>query len=231
MRYEIILFDADGTLLDFSRGESEAVSETMEIAGIEPTEERIQAYSEINDAMWKMLERGEIERKVLLYKRFEVFCERFGFSADAEKMAVDYRICLSKKGHMLDGAEELLKRLSGKCRMFIVTNGVESTQMGRFARCVIPQYMEKIFVSEAVGYEKPDVRFFEKLSSEIEGFEKARAVIVGDSLTSDMRGGINYGIDTCWFAPNGKNPPEGMDITKVARSFDDIYDFLVGGEY
>ena len=228
MRYTTILFDADGTLLDFSRSEDEAIRETMLAFDILPDDERVSVYSEINDKLWKALERKEIEKEVLLYRRFELFCEHYGFVADAKKMAAEYMKNLSTKGHIINGADELCERLFGKVKMYIVTNGVEFIQNGRFARCPIEKYFEKRFISGVIGYEKPDVRYFECVAEEIPSFEKSKALIVGDSLTSDIKGGINFGIDTCWYNPKKKDAPADMDITHVAFSFDEIYRVIIG---
>ena len=228
MRYTTILFDADGTLLDFSRSEDEAIRETMLAFDILPDDERVSVYSEINDKLWKALERKEIEKEVLLYRRFELFCEHYGFVADAKKMAAEYMKNLSTKGHIINGADELCERLFGKVKMYIVTNGVEFIQNGRFARCPVEKYFEKRFISGVIGYEKPDVRYFECVAEEIPSFEKSKALIVGDSLTSDIKGGINFGIDTCWYNPKKKDAPADMDITHVAFSFDEIYRVIIG---
>ena len=228
MRYTTILFDADGTLLDFSRSEDEAIRETMLAFDIVPDDDRVRVYSEINDKLWKALERKEIEKEVLLYHRFELFCEHYGFVADAKKMAAEYMKNLSTKGYTIDGADELCKRLFGKVKMYIVTNGVEFIQNGRFARCPIEKYFEKRFISGVIGYEKPDVRYFECVASEIPSFEKDKTIIVGDSLTSDIKGGINFGVDTCWYNPKGKKRPENMNITYEVGDFDGIYAVIAG---
>ena len=226
MRYDIILFDADGTLMDFHRGEFEAVRVTMEIMGIEPTDELVQAYSKINESLWKMLERKEITKPELLVRRFEIFCDRFSFSADAEKMANVYKKELSQRGYLFDGAEELCQKLSERFPLYIVTNGVETIQKGRFSRVPLLKYFKDVFISDCVGFEKPDVRYFEAVAKKIPEFNKERTLIVGDSLTSDILGGINFGIDTCWFDTQGKPIPPDMDITYVAKSYDEIYDII-----
>lgn len=228
LKYDVILFDADGTLLDFHRSETEAVREAMTMNGITPTDEKVKLYSGINDGLWKMLERGEIEKSVLLYHRFELLFDALGIKGDAKKMAQDYMNALSTKGYMLDGAEDMLKSLVGKARMYIVTNGVEFIQRGRYARTSLDRYFDGVFISGCVGYEKPSVMYFERVAEQIDGFDKSRAVIVGDSLTSDMQGGINYGIDTCWYDPQGKACPEGMKLTCIAESFEGVLDFLLG---
>lgn len=229
MRYKTVLFDADGTLLDFLRSEHEAVKEAFAMSGIFADDEMIAVYSAINDSLWKKLERKEIERSVLLYHRFELFCERYGYVADAKKIAADYVKTLGTKGYMLDGAEEMLKRLLGKVRMYIVTNGVESVQRSRYVITGLSKYFDGIFISEAIGVNKPDARFFEHVAEHVNGFDKDSTVIVGDSLTSDIKGGVNFGIDTCWYAPDGAEA-QGITPTYTARSFDEICDILLREE-
>lgn len=231
MRYKTILFDADGTLLDFERSEREALFDTMEKHGVEPCEEKRATYSRINESLWKMLERGEIEKSVLLYRRFELFLETLGMSGDAKKMAQDYMDTLSTKGYVLDGAEQMCSYLAERADLYIVTNGVEFIQRGRYARCGIDKYFKGLFISGVIGAEKPKPEYFEYVSAHIDGFEKESTLIVGDSLTSDIRGGINYGIDTCWYNPLGKPAPEDMDITFTATDFSQIVEFITGEKY
>ncbi len=228
MKYKYILFDADGTLLDFERSEAEAVAEAMALHGVEPTESNIKLYSEINDGLWKRLERGEIEKSVLLYHRFELLLDAVKVTADAKAMARDYMNLLSQKGYMLAGAEELCRELFGKVKMYIVTNGVEFIQRGRYAICGIEKYFDGIFISDVIGHQKPSLKYFEHVEEHIEGFEKEMAVIVGDSLTSDMRGGLNFGIDTVWYNPQKKALPQSMPLTYVAHSFDEVQNFILG---
>lgn len=226
MRYDFILFDSDGTLMDFHRSEAEAVRETMTKMGITPTDALVSEYSKINDGLWKMLERKEITKPELLIRRFEIFCERFSFDVDAEKMARTYENELSQRGYLFDGAAELCKKLSAFLPLYIVTNGVEAIQKGRFSKVSLLEYFKDVFISGVIGYEKPDVRYFETVAENIPNFNKDRAIIIGDSLTSDILGGINYGIDTCWYNPQGKSSPSDMKITYVAKTYDDIYEII-----
>lgn len=231
MKYTTVLFDADGTLLDFLRSEREAVSEALRLMGVVPTDEMLTVYSAINDELWKRLERGEITRSVLLYHRFELLFDRYGAEADSREMAATYMRCLSRKGYVLEGAEELCRALFGRCRLYIVTNGTESIQKGRFADSGLQSYFDECFISEVIGHNKPSERFFEHVAERIPDFSKEKTVIVGDSLSSDILGGIRFGIDTCWYNPEGKSVPEDMEgrITYVAKSFDEILAFLTEG--
>ena len=227
MKYNTILFDADGTLFDFHKSEAEAIKRTMTLFGIEPTEERVKKYSEINDGLWKMLEKGEIEKSVLLYHRFELFCDYYGFRGDAKEMAKTYMESLSENAHLFDGATELCKKLSECFDLYIVTNGVEFIQKRRFAKSGLSEYFSGVFISGVIGYEKPSVKYFEYVEAAIENFDKSKTVIVGDSLSSDIKGGIAFGIDTLWYNPKKQVKATDMEITHIAESFDEIYAYLV----
>ena len=230
MKYKTLLFDADGTLFDFSRSEAEAIRRTMLAFGIEPNDSLVRSYSEINDKLWKMLERKEIEKSVLLYRRFELFCEKHGYECDAREMAKEYMESLSKASYMIDGAKELCQRLGERFDMYIVTNGVEFIQRRRFANSGISEYFKDIFISGVVGFEKPDRRYFEYVAEAIPDFDKNRTIIIGDSLSSDIKGGIGYAIDTCWYSPKGESVPEGLDVTYTVRDYDELYKILTDGE-
>ena len=208
-----VLMDVDETLLDFKRSEREAISETMVQMGIEPTEEKISLYSSINDSLWKALERGEIEKKVLTYRRFELFLEALSLpcgESETRRMAKTYMDILSTKGYWLNGAKELCERLQKEVRLYIVTNGVDFIQRGRQAVSGLCDFVDGAFISEEIGYEKPRVEFFEAVAARIPDFCKEKTIIVGDSLTSDMLGGVNFGLDTCWYNPRGLSCSEAL---------------------
>ena len=225
-KYDTILFDADGTLLDFLRSEHEALCGALSRFGIVPTEEQVRTYSQINDGLWKRLERGEIEKPRLFVHRFELFCEHYGFEVDPVALSEAYFEELAQKGYFLDGAEALCERLLGKLRMVIVTNGNLVVQKTRYKKCELSRFMQGHFISDEIGYEKPDVRFFEAVEKALPNLCRKRTIIVGDSLTSDILGGINFGIDTCWYNPKRKEAPKDMPITYIAYSFDDVYRFV-----
>lgn len=207
MRYTTLLMDADNTILDFTRSEHDAIAETFLHFGLPHDDATIAVYSEVNEAHWKMLERGEIEKKVLMWKRFEAFCERAGLVADPHALAERYLQTLSTKSYMIEGALRVCAELAGHCRMYVITNGDKRVQKGRFTPSPLARYFDKCYISEEVGYEKPDVRYFEAVMRDIPDFDSATTLVVGDSLTSDIRGGINAGLDTCWYNPKGKPLP------------------------
>ena len=230
MPYTTVLFDADGTLLDFSRSEDEAVRATMLFGGIEPDDEKVATYSRINEGLWKMLERGEIEKSVLLYRRFELFCEHYGYTSDARAMAREYMEQLSQRGYMLEGAKELLDSLYGKVKMYIVTNGVDFIQRRRYAHSGLEKYFDGLFISGELGFEKPDKRYFEAVEAAIGGFDPRSTIVIGDSLTSDIKGANNYSLDSCWYNPKGKSCSDVAAPTYTVSDFDGVYRIIIGEE-
>ncbi len=225
-KYKIVLFDADATLLDFKRSEHEAVIDVLEKFGLPVSDEIIAKYSEINEMHWKMLERGEIEKERLYAARWEMFCEHYGFKTDAQAMSDYYPKTLAEKSYLMPGSLEICKYLYGKYKMYIVTNGKKSVQDGRFNPSPLAPMFDGVFVSEEIGFEKPRREFFDAVAGKIDGFSPADAIIIGDSLTSDIAGGVAYGIDTCWFNPQGKPTPSDMNITYVINSLAELTEIL-----
>lgn len=225
-KYEWLLFDADDTLLDFKLGEHRALTATLSEAGLPTDDEVIATYSRINDNLWKMLERGEVTKDLLKVLRFTQFCEHYGFECDGEGLADAYVENLKKQTVLLDGAEEVCRALYGKYKMYIITNGIEAVQTARFGGCVIKEYFEKCYISDAIGVAKPKKEFFDAVAADIEGFDKSQALIIGDSLTSDIKGGVEYGIATCWLNPKGNEVPEGMNITYVIKDIREVLEVL-----
>lgn len=225
--YRTILFDADNTLFDFSRAEREALSNTLTYCGITPTDTLIQAYSEINDRMWKRLERGEIAKEALREARFEEFCKTFGFNADVPQMSRTYMDFLSEKAHLIDGAGEICAALAKRYRMYIVTNGIKTVQKRRFAACELKPYFSDIFISEEIGFEKPHIGYFEAVAKRVPAFDPKTTLIVGDSLTSDIKGGITAGIDTCWYNPRSLKNREALPITYEIKALQELAPLLL----
>lgn len=226
-KYKILLFDADATLLDFKRSEREAVIESLTNFGLPATDEVIEKYSKINDGYWKMLERGEIEKCKLYDARWQTLMEYYGFDCDAKAISKMYVDALTTKSYLLDGALEICQKLHGTFKMYLVTNGQKQVQDGRLVPSPIYKYFDDCFISEEIGYEKPNVKYFDAVSKMIPSYDAATAIIIGDSLTSDIQGGINAGIDTCWFNPNGKTAPENMQITYIINELSELEKILL----
>ena len=205
-----VLLDLDDTILDFHQAEANAVSKTLAQLGIEPEESIIRRYSQINAGRWELLERGLISREEVLTSRFEMLFGELGVERSGVEAQKIYEGLLGRGHWFMPGAEALLKELYGKYRLFVVSNGNLSVQDSRIASAAIAVYYEEIYVSQREGYDKPRKQFFAATISRNPGFERERAIIVGDSLTSDIQGGINAGIKTCWYDPRGKTPREDI---------------------
>lgn len=226
MRYEYLLFDADGTLFDFLKCEEMALRQSMKNIGVEIDDEGVALYSAINDGMWKALERGEIDKDSLRVERFRQFGAEYGFDTDFNALSLNYTDNLALQNYPIDGALDICRRLYGKAKMYIITNGIEYVQKKRFAASPLNEFFEKLFISGEIGCEKPDRRFFEAVEQGIENFAPEKALVIGDSLTSDMAGGIGYGIDCCWYNPNGKT--SDLPIKYTISSLSELEEIICG---
>ncbi len=198
---EFLFLDLDDTILDFHKAERIAIAKTVGQFGLEPTEEVLSRYHLINKAHWEMLERGELTRAEVLTRRFGVLFAEFGRELDTAACAKAYEGNLSIGHYFLPGAEEAVDRLSKRCRLFLASNGTAVVQKGRMTSANLYRFFEKVFVSQEIGHNKPSTEYFEACFAQIPGFRREKAMIVGDSLTSDIRGGIRSGIRTCWVNP------------------------------
>lgn len=201
---EFLFLDLDDTILDFQKAERLALAKTLESFGLPPTDTVLARYHEINREHWERLERKELTRQQVLVGRFAALFAEMGLSAQAEQVARAYEENLSQGHYFLPGAEEALKSLSKKYKLYLASNGTARVQAGRLKSAGIIPYFQEIFVSEEMGYNKPDPAYFDACFARIPGFRKDRAMMVGDSLTSDILGGIQAGIATCWVNPRHK---------------------------
>ena len=208
---EFLLLDLDDTILDFHMQEAVAIRKTLSAVGITPTDDICNLYSKINLRHWKMLENKEITRETLAWHRFWELFEVLGVEGDPQKTGELYWDHLSSGHFFLPGAEKAVKSLAEKYKLYMVTNGTARVQHSRIASAGLAPYFERIFVSQEMGADKPEKAYFDGCFSQIPGFAPEKAMIVGDSLGSDIRGGKNAGIKTCWVNPKGKTaPPENM---------------------
>ena len=201
---EFLFLDLDDTILDFHKAERLAIARTFRSFGLEPTEEVLNLYHEINIAHWQMLERGELTREQVLVNRFGVLFETLGKTVDPQLCARTYEHNLGIGHYFLPGAEETVKRLHVKYRLFLASNGTASVQHSRMTSAGLYPYFEKVFISQKIGYNKPSRAYFEACYQQIPDFDVSRALMVGDSLSSDIQGGINGGMRTCWVNPQHK---------------------------
>lgn len=198
-----VLFDLDDTLFDFHKAEKIALTKTLVHFGIDPTGETLALYSTINAAHWKRLELGEISREEVKVGRYRELFKTIGVECDPVKATAYYESMLAIGHYFMPGAPELLEELYGKYRLYIVSNGTAKVQEGRIESSGIAKYMDGIFISQVLGANKPDKQFFDICFAEIPDFSLSETVIIGDSLSSDIKGGINAGITTVWFNPKG----------------------------
>lgn len=222
-KYSFLLFDADNTLLDFDENERTSLTDTFRVFGIPFDEDTIRLYHGINLMYWKMLSEKKISKEELLIKRFATLFERIGVDADPVATENHYRTLLGKGCQVVPGALEVCRKLRNDYRLYVITNGVASTQHSRLEGSGVAALMDGIFISDEIGYDKPDVRFFEHVQKSIPGFEKDKALVIGDSLFSDIRGGVDFGLDTCYLnVYNEKNTSE----IKPTYEIQDIVELL-----
>lgn len=207
-KYPLLLLDADGTLFDFARAEREAFFLTCTQFGLPCSEDIYRLYSNINDAYWMALGRGEITKGELVIRRFEDLLRELSATGNPHRVNARYRKNLGEGWYLLPQAEEVCKILSEHCRLVIATNGVEPTQQRRLALSPIAPYISALISSDRAKADKPDPRFFEFLFREIAVTDWSNTLMVGDMLGTDIRGGIDFGLDTCWISPEGDIPPD-----------------------
>lgn len=210
-KYDIILFDVDGTLLDFHKTEQLALTNALTELEIEPSAENIALYSECNHVLWDMLERGEIDKDELKVKRFRDFFKRINADIDENAGSDTYIKHLCAGCFFIDGAIKVSCRLSKTHRIAITTNGIKNVQYSRLKLSGLDKYFEHIFISDEIGYSKPQKEYFDHVISAMDIKDLNKVIIIGDSLTSDIKGGNNAGMATCWYNPLGyKNETDSV---------------------
>ena len=230
MNYRFVLLDVDGTILDFNACEAQAFKRAFEQFGFHWTEEIYHRYHEINAMVWEIHERGEKTREEILILRFELLFKEYGIDGDPVAFEDRYRRNLADYAFFEPGAEAFLQKLKDSpAKSYIVTNGVLETQVKRLEMSGINDYVDGVFISEEIGWQKPTIQYFNHCFAQIPGFCREKAIIVGDSLSADIQGGINAGITTCWYNPLGK-PDRGMKIDYEVKTLAEVWDILTGAE-
>ena len=228
-----VLWDVDGTLLDFLAAEKAAIQSLFEEYHLgECADEKIARYSKINRSYWERLECGELTKPEVLVGRFREFFETEGICSDvAEAFNERYQLCLGDTIVFRDDSYKIVKYLRGKVKQYVVSNGTVVAQEKKLRLSGLGELMDGIFLSEALGVEKPNVEFFERMFETIGPVEKDQVLIVGDSLTSDIRGGNNAGIQTCWYNPDHKKRYADVKIDYEIADLHEIYDIIGTDEW
>lgn len=225
---KVILWDIDGTLLNFLEAERAAIRTCFDIFGLgECTDEMIRRYSVINRKYWERLERGEITKPEVLVGRFREFFETEGIQTDcAVAFNEEYQVRLGDTICFCDDGYELVKSLKGQVKQYAVTNGTKIAQDKKLERSGLIHLFDGIFISEVVGVEKPGAAFFEYVWEQIGTYEKSEILIVGDSLTSDMQGGNNAGILCCWYNPGHAINDKGVRVDYEIENLQEVVQLL-----
>ncbi len=222
MKYKWLLFDADNTLLDYNKSEKKAFAESCNYYNILVTPILTERYQQINKYLWSEFEKGNITSKKLRIRRFRFLFEDFNIKIKPKDFSNRYLDKLSRTSFLIDGALEILNSLKEKTELAIITNGIKFVQNGRLKASKLDSYFKEIIISEDVGTAKPDKIFFDYTLNKINFTTKNEILIIGDSLSSDIKGGINAGIDTCWFNPNQNGNITSIKPTYEINNLNDI---------
>ena len=223
--YTTLLFDSDDTLLDFSRAESESLTKALLEFDINCTEELLNTYKQCNAHMWQAYDRGEIKKSDIYTGRFSLFLRKSGLVADVTALNRLYMDYLKENGAEISGALTLLKKLKAQYKIYIISNGTVAVQKTRLIKSGIINLVDGVFLSEEIGFQKPKIEFFDIVLKSIPEKDKSKILIIGDSITSDIQGGVNAGIDTCLYNPHTVNSE--IAPTYSVCSFKDIESLLI----
>ncbi|HZM20534.1 MAG TPA: YjjG family noncanonical pyrimidine nucleotidase [Anaerolineales bacterium] len=220
--YAWLWFDADGTLFDYDQAEITALTKTFALLKLPFEAGHLDIYREINHGLWQALERQEIAPEVLQVRRFELLLENLGLDGSPAEMSTAYVEQLGLCTDLMDGAYNVLQAFHRISHIAIVTNGLQAVQRSRLARSRISDFITDIIISEEVGAAKPQAAFFDAAFARLGQPAKSDVLIIGDSLTSDIQGGMDYGIDTCWYNPTNELLPDHLKVTYEIRHLRDL---------
>lgn len=225
--YHCILLDMDGTLLDFEAAEHKALVETFEHFGLPTDHETEQTYIQINKELWAALEKGQIKREKLMTERFARLLKKLGLKGSPAEMGRWYLNQLATHPDIIPGALEAVRELSEVATLAIVSNGVAKVQESRLAASGLEPYMDEVFISEKIGVEKPNRRFFEHVLKTLGIEQREKVLVVGDSLSADIKGGQNAGLATCWCNFTEQAEPSQNKPTYTIRTLQDLYSIVM----
>ncbi len=227
-RYPYLLFDADNTLFDFTAAEQFAFRRTCEENRLPWSEENYAAYRKINAALWEDFDRGLCDKAFVVVERFRRFLAYLGIDGDAEACKQVQERSLGECAILIDGAQELCETLSKTHELYLVTNAVAAVQKSRLALSTIKDCLRGAFISEDAGCGKPHTAYFDYVFSRIDGITKENCLLIGDSLTSDIKGANNYGLPCVWYNPKGLPLPEGYHADYVISDLRELYAIIEG---
>lgn len=226
-KYNCIMMDIDNTLLDFDAAERKALLETLQQFSLPCDEAAVSRYHEINSSLWGELNKGKIRRDKLVVERFDRFVKEVGAAAKATELNRAYTEHLATHADVIPGAEEALQELAEVATMIAVSNGTESVERGRLKLSGFEKYFDDIFISEAVGVSKPNPKIFQIAMRKLGIEHSDKVLVVGDSLSADIQGGVNAGLDTCWVNMNGLENESGLTPTYEVKALSELYPIVM----
>ncbi len=230
MRYPTLLFDLDHTLLDSDESERSAYQHTMATIGLSDPGTYFGRYVAINRAMWNAVEAGDMQPSEVRHRRFEQFTSELGIDADPNEMAEAFVWGLGNFGELYVGAREVLESLAECAALAMVTNGLSDVQRTRIDRLDLGGFFRTVIISSEVGVTKPRPEIFDLAFDGLGRPDPSTALMVGDSLTSDIAGGHGYGVDTCWYNPHGAVRPEHVAVTHEIARLGTLLDVVTGSD-
>ena len=214
MKYQVLLFDADETLFDFKMAEKQAFLKALEEYKLDvDKEESLKLYSQINKHIWEEFEKGEITADRLRVERFERFSKKIEIDFDAVSFSKAYAKFLGEGAYLFEDSVEVIDYLSKKYRLALITNGLKDVQKSRISRTPLKDYFQELIISD-YAWDKLEYK------------DRTKVLMIGDSLTSDMQGGVNAGIDTCWYNPNHLENKSGLNLTYEIHSLKELKEIL-----
>lgn len=228
LMYKYLIFDLDDTLLDFQTGEHEGLLNVLKSVGVSDIQVAMGEYAKINRSLWQAYEQGEITKQAIQSTRFTKLLETLGMSGDGIAMEKAYRLELNQNYHVLDGAEQLLKQLTMADYVLIAgTNGATQTQKQRLKHTGFGEYFDQVYISDEIGVAKPNKEFYAPIFAANADMTTENTVMIGDGVPSDMRGGLNVGLDTIWVNLHDATLPSDVQVTHEVTSLAQLEDLLV----
>ena len=221
-KYKWLLFDADGTLLDYDQSEKQALSVALKVFQVDFQTLYLEKYRRINSNLWSELENGTISSEKLRVRRFEILFADLNLDINPVSFSEQYLKALGQTDFLIEGTIEILNKLSGNFKLAIITNGIKDVQNGRFQKTGLNKYFEYLLISEELGVAKPDKLFFNHTLDKINFHKKSEILVIGDSLKSDILGGSLSNIDTCWYNPSNKNNETAIKPTYEIRDLKEL---------